>query len=490
MPLLMAIAGKGPMRGFFLAYVCGFCFFSGVFSWSYEIPGFNVVHHAILAIFMSTYFGIFGLFFSFLTNRLNAVLVCISAPIIWVCLEYVRSNLPLIALPWPLLSHSQYQNLPIIQIASLTGAYGVSFIIVFVNATLAALLHSLIFSKNGLLHFGWSINRRDRLLLTGACGLLTVCVLAYGHWSLAKPLAEGKIKLSVLQGNIDLEKKRHPRKHAAFIMQRYAELSEKAAQDSPELIVWPEAATPGLVLKHVGLYGQLRKLIREQSTHFLIGSSEFPKFQKIKTGERKPGNTALYLSPEGKVLGQYLKIRLLPFGEYIPFEKTFPWPSFIYVDTNKNWEIPGDEATLFDIEGFKFGVIICWENAFPALFRRFVKNGANFMINITNEGWFGESAAPYQFLAMSVFRAVENRISLARAANTGVSCFIDPNGRIVDRVRTRGKDIFVEGYLTRQIVATQEKTFYTRYGDVFVFINMLFVGCLVIVALKKPKNTP
>ena len=164
-----------------------------------------------------------------------------------------------------------------------------------------------------------------------------------GHWN--GPFRKKKLSWLYCKVISVWKKKRHPHKHAAFIMQRYAELSKKAAQDNPELIVWPEAATPGLVLKHAGLFGQLRKLIRDQGTFFLIGSSEFPKFNKEKKRERRPGNTALYFSPKGKVLGQYLKIRLLPFGEYIPFEKTFPWPSFIYVDTTKNWEIPGDEAT-------------------------------------------------------------------------------------------------------------------------------------------------
>ena len=218
-----------------------------------------------------------------------------------------------------MLSHSQYQHLPVIQIASLTGAYGVSFAIVFVNATLAAILHPLVHQYKNPSNSGEPINRRQQSLMTGTCVFMIICVLAYGHMKLAFPLPEKKIKLSVLQGNIDQEKKRDPRKHAAFIMQRYTELSEKAKQDEPDLIVWPEAATPGLVLKHMKLYSQLRKLILNQDTNFLIGSSEFPKYQHVNTNKLQAGNTALYFSPEGKVLGQYLKIRLLPFRRIYPF---------------------------------------------------------------------------------------------------------------------------------------------------------------------------
>ncbi len=486
-PLLLSIAQASYRMGFLLAYACGIVFFCGVFNWSFEIPGYGIRHQAILAVYLGLYFAIFGLIFAFLANRLTVNHAYLSAPVIWTCLEYVRVNLPILALPWPLLSHSQYQHLPVIQIASFTGAYGVSFSIVLVNATLAAALHPILFGDTRDANAGkWFVDRRFRLL-AGTCVLSIACMLAYGHWSLQQPLPERQVKLSVLQGNIDQEKKRDPRKHAAFIMQRYAALSEKAGREGPDLIIWPEASTPGLILKHMGLYNQLRKLIRRLDTHFLIGSSEFPKFQLLDTNSQQAGNTALFISPQGKVLGQYLKIRLLPFGEYIPFEKTIAWPRFI-IDAKRNWDMPGEEAVLFELAGARFGVIICWENAFPTLFRRFVNNGAQFMINITNEGWFGESAAPYQFLAMSVFRAVENRVSLSRAANTGVSCFIDPNGRIVDRIKTRGKDIYVDGFLTRQISISDKKSFYTRYGDVFVIINMLFLLCFLFLALKNSRG--
>lgn len=486
-PLLVSIAGRSLKRGFFLAYACGIFFFTGVFSWGFEIPGYHVRHHAILAVYLAVYFGVFGWTFALFSRRLRLSHGYLCAPLIWVCLEYARSNLSILSLPWPLLSHAQYLHPPIIQIADLTGAYGVSFLIVLVNATIAAFLHPLIHRYRNPSNPGVPIKKKEYALIAGIALFSIASSLAYGYWSLSLSLPEKKVNLAVVQGNIDREKKRNPRKHAAAIMQRYTELSERAAQDGPDLIIWPEAATPGLVLKHMGLYTQLRKLIVDQGTHFLVGSSEFPKYQPI-TGERpQAGNTALYFSPQGKVLGQYLKIRLLPFGEYIPFEKTVAWPKFI-IDTNKNWDLPGKDVVLFELNGSRFGVVICWENAFAGLFRQFVKNGAQFMVNITNEGWFGESAAPYQFLSMSVFRAVENQIALARASNNGVSCFIDPRGRIIDRVQNHGKDIYVDGYLTRQISVSPKQSFYTRVGDLFVAVDALFVLFFAVLACKPKKQ--
>jgi len=484
-PLLAVLASRRPAQGFILAYVCGIVFFAGVFSWSFEIPGYRLYHQVVLALVISLYFGIFGLLFSYLSGRLGIVAASLGAPFIWVGLAYARANLPILALPWPQLAHAEYQQLLVIQIAALAGAYGVSFVIVLVNATLAALVHAAL-HRNGIgASTDRTIARGGLILLTTAALAAVAFTLIYGFRVLSRPLPEKTVRLSILQGNIDQEKKGNPRKHAPFIMQRYTELTRLARRDDPDMIVWPEAATPGLVLKHVGLFGQLRALVREEGTYFLIGSSEFPKFDKALLKQRRPANTALFISPEGKVLGQYLKIRLLPFGEYLPYADHIPWPDFIMPDASKDWEIPGGKTTLFELDGIKFGVIICWENAFPSLFRRFVKKGANFMLNITNEGWFGESAAPYQFLAMSVLRAVENRVSLARAANTGVSCFIDPHGRITGRVRKGGKDIYVAGYLTQPVHVTEEKTVYTRYGDIFVLINMLVAFGLILLAYRK-----
>jgi apolipoprotein N-acyltransferase len=488
-PLFLTISGRSPRFGFFISYVCGIVFYAGVFAWAFEIPGYRVYHHAILAICFGAFFAVFGLVFNSIARRRALTTAYLTAPFVWVSIEYLKCNLFFLALPWPLLAHSQYQHPLIIQFASVTGAYGVSFLIVLANSALAVMLLPLVHrQKNNDFVQNQLVSNTGRNAVVGLAVLLTAFALFYGHTTLKMPLSPESIKLSVLQGNIDQKMKKNPRKHAGSIMQRYIDLTQQAAKDQPDLIVWPEAATPGLVLKHLGLRRQLQRLIREVKTYFLVGSSEFPKFDKTLKKQGKAGNTAVFFSPMGRVTGQHLKIRLLPFGEYIPYEDTFPWPEFIVPNQHQNWEIPGREYTLFEIDAARFGVIICWENAFPGLFRKFVKDGANLMINITNEGWFGESAAPYQFLAMCVFRSVENRVSMARAANTGISCFIDPYGRVTDRVWGNNKDIYVSGYLTRDIILSEKRTFYTRYGDVFTYLSILITVVAIVISLRKAKN--
>jgi apolipoprotein N-acyltransferase len=478
-PLLIAICGKSLKAGFFLSYCCGIVFFTGAFSWIFAVPGFKFYHHILLSPYEGLYFGFFGLAFNLISRRRGIAPALLTAPLIWVCLEYIRSNLSFLALPWVLLAHSQYQVLPVIQIASVTGAYGVSFVIMMVNSALAAMLLPLAYRSglNDLTH-RQVISNRGRIAVAGSAAVLVAIALLYGHLKLSAPVEGKSIKISVVQGNIDREKKRNPLKHTRYIMQKYADLTRQASGDEPVMIVWPEAATPGFIFKNMTAFKEMISIIREVKTPLLVGSAEYPKFAKNKSKSKK-SNTALFFSSEGKVLGQYLKMRLVPFWEYVPYGETFKWPEFIAAE-KKASNVAGKEFTTFEIEGEKFGVVICWEIAFPWLFSRFVNDGANFMLNITNEGWFGENAAPYQMLSMSVFRAVENRVYLVRAANTGISCFIDPHGKINGRVRENDKDIYVEGYLTREIIASKEKAFYTAYGDVFVYLCMLVTAVMLV----------
>lgn len=479
-PLLLSMAGRKPAMSLFLSWICGLVFFAGAFSWIYQVPGYNSVHHALIIPYLAMYFAVFGLAFSLVSRRLGIMAGLCAAPFVWVSLEYLRSNVGFVSLPWALLGHSQYRYPLIIQIASFTGAYGVSFLIALVNASFA-----------GLLLKSWGLTRSSlqSAVLAVMAFLLVALAVGYGYVSVGKASLQDSIRVSVIQANVDQEMKNNPKKHAVSIMQKHIEMTHQVAKDNPKLIVWPEGATPGFVLKNMSLLNEITSLVRDKKTYFVLGSSEFPKFiREASYGPEEFGNAALFFSPEGKVLGQYLKIRLVPFGEYIPYEKRFPWPRFIVPDEKKSFEVPGREFTLFQLEDDSICVLICWEIVFPDLCREFVKRGANLMLNISNEGWFGRSAAPYQLAAISVFRAVENRISMARAANTGVSCFIDPFGRITGKVRNNGEDIFVEGHLTQDVVLANKKTFYTRRGDLFAHASLLLSGLLVAAVIPKRKR--
>ncbi len=301
-----------------------------------------------------------------------------------------------------------------------------------------------------------------------------------------KPITGKPLEIAAIQGNIPQEKKWDPA-YADEIMAIYSELTLQASEVKPNLVIWPETATPGSIADNEEIFRHLKSLIAKTGIPLVLGSAQYQKFQEAETTKIGRANSAYLIFPEnGKGdLQRYDKIRLFPFGEYLPYEKILPW-EWIRVSSLGDY-LPGKEYTLFELFPHRFAVTICWENIFPDLVRQFVKKGAQFIINITNEARFGKTAAPYQLMAISVFRAVENRVFVIRCANTGISCIIDPYGRIVKRLKDeKSQDLFIRGFLKEKIVSMDSKTFYTLYGDVSPMTA--FAGCAIfmIAALGKP----
>lgn len=486
-PLLITISGRRVATGFLLSYLCGIISSAAIYNWIFAAPGYQLLHHVVLALIVGMYTGIFGLIYGYLCKRWHSAVALGCAPFIWVSMEYIRSNVSFLSLPFPVLGHSQYHHLQIIQAAAVTGAYGISFLVVMVNAAIAGAILMLMPKARQPEYINCQLpSKKSVWLLFCMAFILLGVMFIYGKTVLSSPAGGKKIRISVIQGNISKEMKRDTRKHADHIMQKYTQLTHAALKENPDLVVWPEAATPGLVLKNLSLQQQLVSLIKEADRHFLIGSSEYPKFSNEPFDKNKFGNTALFFSPSGRLLGQHLKIFLIPFGEYIPYEDIIPWPEWIVPKENRARDVPGKEFTIFELDNAKFGVVICSEGAFPNLFRKFVKDGANFMLNITNEGWFGE-AALHQKVAASVFRAVENRVALARATNTGISCFIDPTGRVYGRVQKNQKQSFVAGHMTEDILLSENRTFFTIYGNIFAFICLGVTAMMIILSMIRRK---
>lgn len=485
-PLLVSVSGRKPLFALLLSYACGIVFFVGIFGWILEVPGYKATHHIVLAIYLGSYVSFFGLTVSFISVRKSIVHACFAAPFIWVSLEFVRSNLSFLALPWPLIGHSQYQTPAVIQIASLAGAYGVSFLVVAVNSaitiTALLLLNKTLSSATGPSN---KVPRGASLLLPAGVAVLLGLSIGYGKVALSNAAAGGEIKVSLLQGNIERDKKWNPR-HAKEIMGVYEEMTKEAAKASPSLIIWPEAATPRSITIDRKLYSDVKEIARSVGIPLLIGSTHLHKIRGKGDQDLKYRNSAVLIEPEGEGESQrYDKILLLPFAEYIPMKETIPWP-YLGIPDLGNY-IAGKEFTVFEGPGFRFGAMICWESIFPDLARELVKRGAQVIVNITNEGWFGD-AAPYQLLASNVFRAVENRVYLLRCANTGISCIIDPYGRVVDRVKDKdGRDILVRGVVTGTVVPLESKTMYTRFGDWLVWLSFAASAALGLMALVRKR---
>ncbi|MFO8085896.1 MAG: apolipoprotein N-acyltransferase [Desulfobacterales bacterium] len=489
-PILVAVSGKDPKKGFLTAYLFGFVFFPAVFSWILQVSGYTYLHHLILAFYLSGYFGFWGMVVAFVSKHRGIAAALLTAPFAWVFMEFVRSHFFFLSLPWALLAHTQYQYPPIIQVVSWTGTFGISFLIVMVNSAVSALILFFIsLTRENSLSLYLIISGREVVLIFSITVFLAGLALFYGFQTIAAPITRDSIKVSVVQGNIDQTKKWNPH-HRGLIMQTYSGLTRMAAMDRPLIIVWPETATPSAINLDPKLYDEIRLISKSAGTYLLSGSAPNQKFTGTENKKINYMNSAFLISPDGKAENQrYDKIRLLPFGEYLPMEETIPW-SVIGVPRLSGYT-PGKEFSIFETGAVRFGVTICWENIFPDLVRQFVKKGASFIVNITNEAWFGKTSAPYHFVAMSVFRAAENGVSVVRCANTGISCFINPNGKIMGKIESENRDIFVAGYLTKKIFLSGEKTFYTVYGDVFAYINnviMIIIFFFIVIKSRADKK--
>jgi len=451
-PLFFALQGKSRKRSFFLAYLAGIIFWAGTIYWLVHItlPG-----TAVLILYLALYFGLLGFVFSYLLPNGNYLL---SIPSAWVFLEYTRSHL-MTGFPWALLGYSQYKNLPVIQIADIFGVWGVSFLVMMANV--------LIFKVIG--DRSWVLGKKNRLAFPV---ILIILTLGYGYYKLyLTPNTQHltPMRVSIIQGNIPQELK-WSGESEDFIFDRYLELTSKAQKDKPDLIIWPEASLPVVLEEDITYYDSLSRLVKEDKVPLLFGA--------VTQRDGLYYNSALLIAKDGGLAGRYDKVHLVPFGEYIPLRDVFPFLQTVVpigdIEAGKDYvlfKFPNPKSQIQN----KLGVLICFEDLFPEISREYAKRGADLLVNITNDAWYKYTSAPYQHLQASVFRAVENRLPLARCANTGVSCFISADGRIIAVVRNSlGEDIFIRGFLTQDITGVKiDPTFYTRFGDLFPGICLL-----------------
>lgn len=460
-PLFIALDNKKPFKAFLTAYAAGIVFFAGTLFWFIHVTLAGVI---VIVLYLACYFGAFGIGYVFLNQR-SLWQKLFFIPSFWVCLEYLRGHL-LSGFGWVSLGHSQYQVLPLIQIADLTSFYGISFLVVMGNVILKE----------------WFVKGRGALPPKAifAPTLFVIClifsVLGYGYYQLQKKPSGASIKITIIQANIAQELKWNPGA-APEIIKKYLTLTEEASLGHPDLIVWPETAFPGFIWESPELFENLKELTARVKIPLLLGV--------IRQIGEDYYNSALLISAEGVVVEEYDKMHLVPFGEYIPLRNIFPFLTNIAPIGDFT---AGKVYTLFKLPApSNFSTLICFEDTVPELARESVRRGSNLLINLTNDAWFQDTKAPFMHMQAALFRAVENRTALIRATNTGVSCFIDPWGRVGPCVQNaRGKRACVQGIATENVVINSQKTFYTKFGDVFTY----FCFGAILVALVNPFDCP
>jgi apolipoprotein N-acyltransferase len=465
-PLLFALRQRGLVASAGLGGLFGYAFGVGTFFWITTIPELNITRFALLMGVFALYYVAFGFSYA-LVARFTGSWIILWGPALGTALEYARCNFSFFAFPWNFLAHSQHQTLPVIQIADVTGMYGVTFVLLVVNQLVSQ-------TPDLLGHRNWHW-RAQGVAVSVVLGV----TLGYGWYKLGvAPQSDAHLRVALVQANVTARSNMSvddQMKH----LSAYEGLTWEAAKQKPDLIVWPSSSLPGpITFWPIRFY--VSSVADSAKIPLLVGGAGGDKLAPARDGLLPYSNSEFLIGSSGELEGQYNKIRLTPFSEQVPFQGLVPWPHWI--TTLEKSFVPGDSYTLFQVSKGRFGAPICWENNFPDVFRRFVLDGANFMVSVTNESVFGPTSGPHQTFAMVIFRAIENRVAVARAATTGVSAFIDAQGRIVSRVSDgNGGDLFVRGTLIWDVPLSQGKTFYTQHGDVFV--QALSVATLVLLAV-------
>ncbi|HUU40814.1 MAG TPA: apolipoprotein N-acyltransferase, partial [Desulfatiglandales bacterium] len=400
----------------------------------------------LLSLYLALYIALFALILiGFRQSRLSSF----WGASIWVSLEYARANL-LTGFPWCLLGYTQYSRLSLIQVSDIGGVYIISFVIVLVNLTVYHLLFN-------------SKSKKSMAIETIFASLLIGFMLLYGYRNVKEKayvnLNEKRIKVAIAQGNIDQSLK-WDREFQEKTLEIYEKLSEKSAGFKPQMIIWPETAFPFFFQDKSGLSEKVYQIAKTANSYILFGS---PAYEQGK-------DTILYFNRAYIVSGYgvvdyYDKVHLVPFGEYVPLKKYIPFVQRL-VPAAGDFS-PGCKIKPIDAQGFHAGILICFESIFPYISRKHALEGAELLVNLTNDAWFGRTSAPYQHLSMAVFRCVENGLPMARAANTGISAFILSSGKIIKK-----SGLFVEGMLQHEIKLKCNKTFYSQFGDIFAIILM------------------
>ena len=402
---------------------------------------------SLVMVLLCLAFALFPLLFGLLMSlwlRAFGPAALLAAPLAWVATELLRAH-TFFEFPWCLLGYSQQGNPAAIQIAAWTAVYGVSAALVLASALLA---------------YAVVVPARAKRAFVGL-GLVVAGLHAFGLLVMRTPLATtGRMRVGLVQGGIVQEEKWKP-ELAGQNIDRHLELTREAAKRGARLVVWPESAVPFYYDHTPALAEELRETVRRSQVYLLFGNDDLERPRE--SGERAFVGAKM-LSPSGELVLRYHKIQLVPFGEYVPLQALLTLGGRVSAKLVERVAdfTPGHEAVVGDVDGHPVGGFICYESVFPHLVRRFTAQGAQLLVNMTNDAWYGRTSAPYQHLAMSAFRAVENRRTLVRAANTGITAIVDPWGRVREQTALFDRTVLVGDV---DLVAT--RTFYSLHGDVF-----------------------
>ncbi len=453
-----------PRRDFFLGLIAGTVFFSGTLYWVVGVMStygglpvvVSVLVAGLLVAYQAAYLALFGLLLGMALRRFGTGAVWV-APALWVATEWLRSVVGG-GFPWVVLGSSQASVLPVAQTASVVGVFGLSALVALVGTAAAVLAVSR--------------QPRHRLAVLGVAVLMVVVVAAGAFRVVGGDLtrAGAVLRAGIVQGGVEQEVKWDPA-YRDVILRRHLGLTEQLIARGAGIVIWPESSTPFFFDAEPALADPVRRLAAESRTPFLIGTDEFERGEG--GAPNRIYNTALLLGPDGRSRMAYRKIRLVPFGEFVPFKNLLFFVGPL-VEAVSDFS-PGLEPVVFDVDGQRMSVAICYESIYPDLAQAFVERGSQLLITITNDAWFGRSSAAYQHFDLGALRAIEQGRYVVRAANTGISGVVDPYGRALLRT-----PMFEQTVAAVDVRLLDYRTIYSRTGNVVVWVSLVAVAWVVV----------
>lgn len=451
-PLLLALSEARGFRAVRLGYLTGAVAGLGLLYWTAlvvtQYGGLSLPVAVVIMTLLCLAVALFPALFAAIVARwLDAAgpQALLLSPLAWVATEVLRAY-TFFRFPWCLLGYSQADNLAFVQVARFGAVYAVSFLLALTGGVLA---HAVVERDV----------RRRRGAALAAFGLLAVVALDGTRRLAQAPRESGRLQVGLVQASIPQDEKWDPERGLENV-QRHIDLTQRAADAGARLVVWPESALPWDFDRAPAMAARLRELAKARRIQLLFGNDDHsPDGERAWVG-------AKLLTAEGELSFRYHKMRLVPFGEYVPMQPLLTLGGRVAAKLVQQVSdfTPGDSFAVAEVGGGRLSVSICYEAIFPDLLREFVARGSQLLVNVTNDAWYGTTSAPYQHFAMARFRAVENGRYLVRAANTGISAVVDPRGRVVERTA-----LFERTVLVHDVPLLEEQTFYARRGDLFAW---------------------
>lgn len=473
LPLLMELASERRWsQGFWLGYLAGAVFLSGSCYWFVSVmQGYGnlnpVVAAGVLFLFVvvfSMFYGAFGVLETAVARRSTGAALILS-PFLWVALELARTYL-VTGFPWNLLGYAVRPE-GLQQVASVTAVYGLSFLAIATSSLVA-----------------WAVLEPSRRRASLICLAVWATVLIVGNWLLHPPVPRNEPNLALLvQPNIPLGEAAmdawvpwtNPAPLESLVSDTVKAARKAGARAAaPPLLVWPETSAPFLYGRDPVFRGALESMAKQAGAYVISGTVTF-----LGPESSRPQNSAVLLGPDGDLLLHYAKIHLVPFGEYVPW---WAFPGKVGKITAEVGDfVPGKSVEVAKTPEGAIGIFICYEAIFPQLVRKFAAEGAGVLVNISDDGWYGDSSAPFQHFEMARFRAIENGRFVLRGTNDGITAIIDPYGRVREEIPRKQY-----GILTGHFRYLATKTFYTEYGDVFAWLCVAVAASIILAVLKLP----